>query len=60
MISLEIINLLPKQQHPHILTHKLNHIQRVREARSVPRKPILTISASAYITPVTHPSPRFV
>lgn len=35
MISLQIINLLPKQQHPYILTQEFNHIQCIREARSV-------------------------
>jgi hypothetical protein len=35
MICLQIINLLPKNQHPKILTQELYHIKRIRESWSV-------------------------
>lgn len=36
VIRLEVVDLFPKQQRPHIFTHKLDHIQRVGEAWAIP------------------------
>lgn len=39
MIRLEVVDLLAKYQRPHVLAQKLDHIQRIREAWAIPRKP---------------------
>ena len=31
MIRLQIINLLPEHQRPHVLAQKLDHVQRIRK-----------------------------
>ena len=35
MIRLQIVNLLPEEEGPHVLAQKLDHIQRIREPRSI-------------------------
>lgn len=38
MVSLEVINLLSKDQHPQVLAKELNHIQRIREPWPISRE----------------------
>ena len=49
MISLQIINLLPKQQHPHILAQELDDIERVGEAWSVAGESRIPNTISRYL-----------
>lgn len=39
VIRLEVVDLLPKDKHPEILTEELDHVQCIREARPVFREP---------------------
>lgn len=40
VIRLEVVDLLSKQEHPHFLAHKFDHIQVVSESHTVLTDPI--------------------
>ena len=42
VVRLEVVNLFPKHQRPQVLAEEFNHVQRIRETRSVPREPVRT------------------
>ncbi len=42
MIRLQVIDLLPEQQRPHVLAEKLDHVEGIHEARPISREPIPT------------------
>ena len=55
MISLQIINLLPKDNSPKILTNKLDNIKRIIHARPIAREALheaMTHSVSQHVQPV--------
>ena len=40
MVRLQIINLLPEHERPHILAQELNYVQRIRKSGSISREPV--------------------
>ena len=39
MIGFQIVNLLSKDQSPHVFAEELDNVQRIHESRPIPRKP---------------------
>ena len=54
MVRLQIINLLPEEQGPHVLAQKLNHIQRIRKPWPISREPVDDHFLSAMLQTSSH------
>lgn len=60
MIRLQIVNLLPEEEGPHVLAQELDHIQRIREPWPISREPVDNHIQSAVLHTSSHLHRSFI
>lgn len=54
MVRLQIVDLLPEEEGPHVLAQKLDHIQRIRKPWPISREPVDNHIQSAVLHTFSH------